>query len=277
MIDPRPEIRRVLRDHGRLPLDIDSLGDDADLFRAGMTSHASVNVMLGARGRVRHRVSRQMLKRSVFESVARDRGGDRRAASPGSVSREPIAVDGATQAFDRRTQSASVARGRRGRPHADEVDREARFPVEAIDALREAQALSALVPGRARRRRRLARGDRRAPASSSAAAARRPRWCSRCTRSRSATIARHLGGAPWFEDYLRELAREQRLIASVTSEIGTGGDMGRSIAAVTRGANGPLLASRSRRRRSATARTPTTCSRPSGAPRTPSRATRCSS
>ena len=43
---------------------------------------------------------------------------------------------------------------------------------------------------------------------------------------------RHLDGAPWFEGYLREVAAEQRLVASVTSEVGTGGDMGRSIAAV---------------------------------------------
>ncbi len=31
--------------------------------------------------------------------------------------------------------------------HADEVDRDARFPAEAIAALREAGALSALIPG----------------------------------------------------------------------------------------------------------------------------------
>jgi acyl-CoA dehydrogenase len=48
-----------------------------------------------------------------------------------------------------------------------------------------------------------------------------------------ATMVRHLEGAPWFEDYLRDLAAGQRLVASVTSEVGTGGDMGRSIAAVT--------------------------------------------
>jgi acyl-CoA dehydrogenase len=46
------------------------------------------------------------------------------------------------------------------------------------------------------------------------------------------TIARHLEDAPWFEQYLGDVAREQRLIASVTSEIGTGGDMGRSVAAL---------------------------------------------
>src|SRR5205085_7851152 len=48
-------------------------------------------------------------------------------------------------------------------------------------------------------------------------------------------------GASWFETYLQELCAQQRLIASVTSEIGTGGDMGRSIAAVTPAADGLLM------------------------------------
>ena len=39
-------IRQVLRDHARLPVDVETVPDDADLFQAGMTSHASVNVML---------------------------------------------------------------------------------------------------------------------------------------------------------------------------------------------------------------------------------------
>ena len=53
-----------------------------------------------------------------------------------------------------------------------------------------------------------------------------------------ASIVRHVDGAPWFEDYLRDVARDQRLVASVTSEIGTGGDLGKSIAAVTPGEDG---------------------------------------
>ena len=54
------------------------------------------------------------------------------------------------------------------------------------------------------------------------------------------TIARHRDEAPWFEGYLRDLAREQRLVASVTSEVGTGGDMARSIAPVTPAADGSM-------------------------------------
>lgn len=70
MIDPRPEIRRVLRDHGRLPVDIDTLGDHDDLFRAGLTSHASVNVMLALEDAFDLEFPDDMLKRTVFESVA---------------------------------------------------------------------------------------------------------------------------------------------------------------------------------------------------------------
>jgi acyl-CoA dehydrogenase len=48
-----------------------------------------------------------------------------------------------------------------------------------------------------------------------------------------ATIVRHSENAPWLQEYLASVAADQRLIASVTTELGTGGDMGRSIAAVT--------------------------------------------
>jgi acyl carrier protein len=65
-----PEIRRVLRDHARLPIEVDSLDDQADLFRAGMSSHASVNVMLALEDAFDIEFPDSMLKRSVFESVA---------------------------------------------------------------------------------------------------------------------------------------------------------------------------------------------------------------
>jgi acyl-CoA dehydrogenase len=55
-----------------------------------------------------------------------------------------------------------------------------------------------------------------------------------------ATLVRHADDAPWLQGYLRDLAREERLVASVTSEIGTGGDLGRSIAAVTPGDGGSV-------------------------------------
>ncbi len=46
------------------------------------------------------------------------------------------------------------------------------------------------------------------------------------------SMARHGAGQPFFDEHLRRISAEQRLCASVTSEQGTGGDMGKSIAAL---------------------------------------------
>jgi acyl-CoA dehydrogenase len=122
---------------------------------------------------------------------------------------------------------------------ADEVDRAARFPCEAIDALRQMGALSALVPA--------AFGGGAVSLEAVAGACfELGRRCSATAmvfamhQIQVATIVRHLDESGWFGSYLRELSADQRLIASVTSEIGTGGDMGRSIAAVTPGEDGLL-------------------------------------
>jgi acyl carrier protein len=64
------QIRQVLRDHARLPVDVDAIDDQADLFQAGMSSHASVNVMLALEDAFDVEFPDRMLKRSVFESVA---------------------------------------------------------------------------------------------------------------------------------------------------------------------------------------------------------------
>lgn len=64
------EIRQIIAEHARLPVDVDTLSDDADLYEAGMTSHASVNVMLGLEDHFDIEFPDRMLKRSVFESVA---------------------------------------------------------------------------------------------------------------------------------------------------------------------------------------------------------------
>lgn len=65
-----PRVRQVLKAHGRLAVDIDSLDDSADLYQAGITSHASVNVMLALEGEFDVEFPDSMLKRSAFESVA---------------------------------------------------------------------------------------------------------------------------------------------------------------------------------------------------------------
>jgi acyl carrier protein len=60
----------VIRQHAHLTVDVDSLDDRADLYQAGMTSHASVNVMIALEDTFDVEFLDSMLKRSVFESVA---------------------------------------------------------------------------------------------------------------------------------------------------------------------------------------------------------------
>jgi acyl carrier protein len=63
-------VRGIIQEHGRLSVDVASLSDDASLYEAGMTSHASVNVMLALEDAFDVEFPDEMLKRSVFESVA---------------------------------------------------------------------------------------------------------------------------------------------------------------------------------------------------------------
>jgi acyl-CoA dehydrogenase len=123
--------------------------------------------------------------------------------------------------------------------HAGDVDRAGRFPTETIEALREERALSAAVPP-----------DLGGQGASLETVA---QCCLELGRSCGASamvfamhqimvfsIVRHLDRDSWFAHYLSEVATDQRLIASVTSEVGTGGDMGRSVAALEHGEDGAL-------------------------------------
>ncbi len=117
--------------------------------------------------------------------------------------------------------------------HAEAVDRDARIPIESLEALRAVGALGAFVPqelgGLGVSFEALASASfelgRRCGASAMIFA---------MHQIEVVTMVRHLDQAgDWYRSYLESVARDQRLIASVTSEIGTGGDMGRSIAPVT--------------------------------------------
>ena len=70
MSDQLTKIRNILKEHGRLSKDADSLDANADLYQAGMTSHASVNVMLALEGEFEVEFPDAMLKRNVFNSIA---------------------------------------------------------------------------------------------------------------------------------------------------------------------------------------------------------------
>lgn len=65
----KDRIRNVLGAHGRLPVSVDALDDHANLYSAGMTSHASVNVMLALEEEFDVEFPDAMLTRNAFESI----------------------------------------------------------------------------------------------------------------------------------------------------------------------------------------------------------------
>ena len=115
--------------------------------------------------------------------------------------------------------------------HAADVDRQSRFPHESLAALREAALLSAYVPrefgGLGLNIVEIARlcevlGQ----------------YCGSTAmiyamhNIQVACVVHHAQSSEFFRDYLFRLVETQRLMASATTEIGTGGDLRSSICAV---------------------------------------------
>ncbi len=63
-------IRSVIERYARLNIDAASLDAGADLFQAGMTSHATVSLMLGLENEFDVEFPDRMLARSSFESIS---------------------------------------------------------------------------------------------------------------------------------------------------------------------------------------------------------------
>lgn len=115
--------------------------------------------------------------------------------------------------------------------HAAEVDRDARFPRESIEALRQARLLSAYVPEEygglelnVIQVARLCEVLGQYCASSAMIFA--------MHQIQVACLVHHAQSSTYFRTYLRRLAEEQRLIASATTEVGVGGDLRTSLCAV---------------------------------------------
>jgi acyl-CoA dehydrogenase len=115
--------------------------------------------------------------------------------------------------------------------HAGDVDAKARFPRESIEAAKKAGMLAAAVP------RELGGGG----ATMRELAAMCTAVAQGCGSSgmvlamhhiQVACVARHGLKSPFFARYLKEIVEKQILLASVTSEVGTGGDTRSSICAV---------------------------------------------
>jgi acyl carrier protein len=69
------DIRAILREHGRLAVDVAGLSDESSLYQAGLTSHASVNLMLALEERFNVEFPERMLRRGSFASIAAIRAG----------------------------------------------------------------------------------------------------------------------------------------------------------------------------------------------------------
>ena len=68
-------IRAILREHGRLAVDASSVAEDSNLYDAGLTSHASVTLMLALEERFDIEFPERMLRRGAFASIAAIRSG----------------------------------------------------------------------------------------------------------------------------------------------------------------------------------------------------------
>jgi acyl-CoA dehydrogenase len=142
-----------------------------------------------------------------------------------SPQRERIELEGLLSSEAFRQASAIAAQ------HAADVDRHGRYPIEAVDALRQSGALGWAVP-------RAYGGSGAGITELSNATLELSRRCASTGmifamhQIQVASIARHCGNSPWFESYLRRLVRHPRLIASATSEAGVGGDIRKSLAAL---------------------------------------------
>jgi acyl carrier protein len=64
------KIRAVLADHGRLAVDALTLDREADLYEAGLTSHASVTVMLAVEDAFDLEFPDRLLTKATFRTVA---------------------------------------------------------------------------------------------------------------------------------------------------------------------------------------------------------------
>lgn len=66
----KDQLREILREHGRLAADVASLADDSDLYQAGLTSHATVTLMLAIEDHFDIEFPERLLRRRTFESIA---------------------------------------------------------------------------------------------------------------------------------------------------------------------------------------------------------------
>lgn len=121
------------------------------------------------------------------------------------------------------------------RVHAADVDVRARFPIESVNAMRDLKLLSAYVP-------ESYGGMGLSVIQIAKICEALGQYCGSSAMIyamhmiQAACVVHHAHSSDYFKGYLDELVKDQRLMASATTEIGTGGDLRSSICALeTRG------------------------------------------
>jgi acyl-CoA dehydrogenase len=115
--------------------------------------------------------------------------------------------------------------------HASDVDREARFPAEALDAMRQHRMLGAMAP-------RVFGGESASLEAIASACRIIGQACSSAAmvfamhQIQVACLIEHQGDHPWQRNLLRRLTADQWLVASATSEDAVGGNLRNSSCAI---------------------------------------------
>jgi acyl carrier protein len=85
------DIRDILGTQARLFTDVASLSDSQDLFRAGMTSYANVNVMLALEEKFGIEFPDHMLRKGTFQSLSSIRSAVSQLLSEGGAATARVA------------------------------------------------------------------------------------------------------------------------------------------------------------------------------------------
>lgn len=120
---------------------------------------------------------------------------------------------------------------------ADDVDKNARFPRECVDAQKKEKLLGAFVP-KELGGLGLGMSELSGMCEAFGGACGASGLVTAMHHIQVACLVRHGIEVPAIRKYLEAVAKEQRLIASVTSEVGIGGDMRSSLTAVARNPDG---------------------------------------
>ena len=146
-------------------------------------------------------------------------------ALPGAVL-EGVPLWGGQDLLTRARRVARIAAS-----HAEAVDREARFPAEAIAAAK-AEGLMAVLAPLSLGGEGASFGDVAEVCYTLGQACASTAMIYAMHQVKAACVVRHAGASAWHQDFIRRLAAEQWLLASSTTEGKAGGDVRNSAAAI---------------------------------------------